>query len=105
MEKDVPYIVYESEAARHERTVKRLITALLIAILLIVGSNLAWLYVWNQYDFSSESVSVETDDNINTNLLGANASVNGRLYVRRGWRKLSSFNVGRKGKAKNVYCP
>lgn len=43
MEKDVPYIVYESEAARHERTVKRLITALLIAILLIVGSNLAWL--------------------------------------------------------------
>lgn len=24
MEKDVPYIVYESEAARHERTVKRL---------------------------------------------------------------------------------
>lgn len=23
--KDVPYIVYESEAARHERTVKRLL--------------------------------------------------------------------------------
>lgn len=57
MEKDVPYIVYESEAARHERTVKRLITAPVIAILLIVGSNLAWLYVWNQYDFSSESYS------------------------------------------------
>lgn len=48
MDKDVPYIVYESEAARHERTVKRLITALLIAILLIVGSNLAWLYVFSQ---------------------------------------------------------
>jgi len=79
MEKDVPYIVYESEAARHERTVKRLITALLISILLIVGSNLAWLWVWNQYDFSSESYSVETDDTINTNLLGANASVNGAI--------------------------
>lgn len=24
--KDVPYIVYESESARHERTVKRLLT-------------------------------------------------------------------------------
>jgi len=33
--KDVPYIVYESEAARHERTVKRLLMALLITILLM----------------------------------------------------------------------
>lgn len=57
----VPYIVYESEAARHERTVRRLLTALLIALLLIVGSNLAWLYVWNQYDFSSESYTIENE--------------------------------------------
>ena len=69
MEKDVPYIVYESEAARHERTVKRLITALLIAILLIVGSNLAWLWVWNQYDFSSESYTIEGQNNANANYL------------------------------------
>ena len=75
MDKDVPYIVYESEAARHERTVKRLLTALLITILLMVGSNLAWLYVWNQYDFSSESYTVENDGN--SNLLGAGASMNG----------------------------
>lgn len=79
MEKDVPYIVYESEAARHERTVKRLLTALLITILLMVGTNLAWLWVWNQYDFTSESYSVETDDSVNTNLLGAGASVNGAI--------------------------
>lgn len=75
MERDVPYIVYESEAARHERTVKRLLTALLITILLMVGTNLAWLYVWNQYDFTSESYTVENDGN--SNLLGAGASMNG----------------------------
>ena len=69
MEKDVPYIVYESEAARHERTVKRLITALLISILLIVGSNLAWLYVWNQYDFSSEEYTIENHEGGNANYL------------------------------------
>lgn len=74
MEKDVPYIVYESEAARHERTVKRLITALLIAILLIVGSNLAWLYVFNQYEISSEVITVEGQDAANANYMGANAS-------------------------------
>lgn len=71
MDKDVPYIVYESEAARHERTVKRLITALLIAILLIVGSNLAWLYVFNQYDISSEEYTVNNTDDGNANFLEA----------------------------------
>ena len=84
MEKDVPYIVYESEAARHERTVKRLITALLIAILLIVGSNLAWLYVWNQYDFSSESYTVESNDDGNSNMLqaGMNGVINNGIEGR-----------------------
>ncbi len=67
--KDVPYIVYESEAARHERTVKRLLTALLITILLMVGTNMAWLYVWNQYDFSSESYTIENHDDGNANYL------------------------------------
>lgn len=75
--KDVPYIVYESESARHERTVKRLLTALLITILLMVGTNMAWLYVWNQYDFSSEEITMETDDAANANLLGSGANSSG----------------------------
>ena len=75
--KDVPYIVYESEAASHERTVKRLLIALLITIVLMVGTNMAWLYVWNQYDFSSESYTIETDEESNANLLGAGANENG----------------------------
>lgn len=73
--KDVPYIVYESESARHERTVKRLLNVIIILIVMIVASNLAWLWVWNQYDFTSESYSVENDGN--SNLLGAGASMNG----------------------------
>lgn len=76
MEKDVPYIVYESEAARHERTVKRLLTALIITILLMVGTNMAWLYVFNQYDFSSEEITMETTDDGNNNMLGMGASAN-----------------------------
>lgn len=35
----VPYIVYESEATRHERTVKRLIVALTIMSLLTIGTG------------------------------------------------------------------
>jgi hypothetical protein len=70
MEKDVPYIVYESEAARHERTVKRLIVALIVTICLLVASNMAWLYVFNQYDFTSTTTEITTDEG-NTNLLEA----------------------------------
>ena len=74
--KDVPYIVYESEAARHERTVKRLLVALLITIFLMVGTNMAWLYVFNQYDFTSTTTEITTDEG-NTNLLEAGANANG----------------------------
>lgn len=70
----VPYIVYESEAARHERTVKRLITVILITICLLVATNLAWLYVFNQYDIDSEVVTVEGQDSANANYMGAEAS-------------------------------
>ena len=78
MEKDVPYIVYESEAARHERTVKRLLTALLITILLMVGTNMAWLYVFNSYDITSETVNIESNGDADTsNLLGVGANAHG----------------------------
>ena len=70
MEKDVPYIVYESEAARHERTVKRLIIALIVAIAMIMVSNLAWLWVFNGYDVKSETYTIENADG-NTNYLEA----------------------------------
>lgn len=78
MEKDVPYIVYEGEAARHERTVKRLLTALLVTILLMVGTNMAWLYVFNQYDISSETVTVENEGEVEkSNLIGLGANASG----------------------------
>ena len=76
MEKDVPYIVYESEAARHERTVKRLIVALIVTICLLVASNMAWLHVFSQYDISSETTQITTDEG-NTNML--EAGMNGEI--------------------------
>lgn len=50
----VPYIVYEGEQARNERHIKRLIIALVTAILVILISNALWLYAWTQYDYSGE---------------------------------------------------
>lgn len=53
--KAIPYVVFEAVEARSERTVKRLIIALIISILVGLVTNLAWLYVWNQYDYESET--------------------------------------------------
>lgn len=67
MEKEqvtVPYIVHESSIARMERANKRLVIALVIAVLTIFASNATWLYVWNQYDYvgDSEDNTIETRD-------------------------------------------
>lgn len=48
--KDVPYIVYEGMSARNERTIKRLIVALVVAVILIFASNMAWLYYESLYE-------------------------------------------------------
>ena len=58
----VPYIIHESILARMERNSKRLLMALIIAILLLFASNALWLYAWTQYDYSSDSTTTETVD-------------------------------------------
>lgn len=58
MEK-IPFIVLESTVSRMERIIKRLTIALIVTIFLIFTSNIAWLYAWMQYDYSS-SASTET---------------------------------------------
>lgn len=56
----VPYYAYESVQAAAERTTRRLIIALVIAVLLIFVSNAIWLYAWMQYDYTSDSTTTET---------------------------------------------
>lgn len=54
---DVPYIVFEGSMARSERHIKRLVIALIFAILGIVATNIAWLIVWNSYEYVGEDSS------------------------------------------------
>ena len=54
---EVPYIMHESAMARHERTIKRLWILLIILVLALVGSNLAWV----MYEQSFEDISVEQE--------------------------------------------
>lgn len=68
----VPYFVYEGEQARNERTIKRLVIVLIVAVALIFASNMAWLIAWNQYDYLS--VDIE-NSNGNANYIGNDGDI------------------------------
>jgi hypothetical protein len=74
MEKNIPYIAFETEMARHERTIKRLLVALVISVVLLFVSNIAWLWFINQFDVATETVTQELDGG-NANYIGADGAI------------------------------
>ena len=71
MERDnVPFIVHEGIVSRQERTIKRLIVALIIAISLMFVTNCIWIY----YEMQFETITYSQDDkginNVNTGTQG-----------------------------------
>jgi hypothetical protein len=73
--KPVPYIVHESAQARQERHIKRLIIALIISIILMFSCNIAWLYAWCQYDYTSTETTYAQDGK-GTNIIGDSNEAN-----------------------------
>ena len=61
----VPFVVHESTVARMERIIKRQWIALIVAICMIVGCNVLWLYAWMQYDYESYEITADGDSNAN----------------------------------------
>lgn len=60
----VPYVVHESDMARQERTIKRLWILLLVLIVLLAGSNAAWIYYesqWETIETTSTDIEQDTD--------------------------------------------
>ena len=78
MDEKIPYIVFEGEQARHERTVKRLVLALLVSIALLFATNMAWLWFFNSFDIVTETVTQDTDTG------GLNAYVGGNGAITNG---------------------
>lgn len=71
----VPYLVHEAAMARAERTQKRLFIAIVVLIIAVLLCNFAWLYAWNQYDYTSEEI-VYQQDGLGTNIIGDSNEVN-----------------------------
>ena len=52
----VPYVVHESDMAREERHKKALVWAIVLLIVLLVGTNVGWLW----YESTMETVAETT---------------------------------------------
>ena len=75
-DRHIPYIAFESEMARHERTIKRLLVALIAAVVLLFVSNVAWLCFFNQFEFHTETVMFDTEDGGDNSYIGNDGVIN-----------------------------
>lgn len=66
---NVPYIVHEAAMARNERNVKRLVVALVVAIVLAFATNVGWLIYESQFETLDYSYDY-TQDGQGTNIIG-----------------------------------
>ena len=73
---NIPYIAHEGTVTHLVSIIKGLIIALCVVVFLMVVSNLAWLYVYNQYDYSGneETVTVDSDSG-NANYIGNDGDI------------------------------
>ena len=73
----VPYIFHESAMARAERSAKRLWTVIILLIVLLVGSNGAWLWYESQFETVTTEITQENADGYNNYIGNDGDIVNG----------------------------
>ena len=71
----VPYVVHEATVALQERQIKRMWIALIVAIALMFFTNMIWVGVFSSYDYSSEEIIVDAEDNGNANYIGQDGNI------------------------------
>lgn len=68
--RNIPYFVHEGILSRMERQLKRLYIALIVLITALVLTNAGWLYAWMQYDYSSDTEILASQDGRGINVVG-----------------------------------
>lgn len=60
-------------------SIKRLYVILMILIVLLFGTNMAWLYAWNlPSEESTTTITQDCDDSGSNNFIGNDGDINGR---------------------------
>ena len=74
---NLPYVVHESAMARSERNSKRMWIVILVLILALIGTNLAWIIYNYKFEIVEESTVVEQENsNGDNNYIGNNGDIN-----------------------------
>ena len=76
-QQNIPYFAHEGIMARMERTIKRLWVLCIILIILLAGTNAAWIYYENSFE---DVVSTEISQDVNSDD-GGNAIINDGVHI------------------------
>ena len=75
----VPYVVHESAMARAERHTKALIWVIVLLIVLLVGTNVGWLWYESTMETVIETTETTFEDVVQESNEGSNNSVGGDM--------------------------
>ena len=64
----IPYIVHEGAISRMERVNKRLIAIIVLLIVLLVSSNIAWLVYESQFEMCNVEQDVDQENEQGNNI-------------------------------------
>ena len=72
----IPYIAHESAMARAERAAKRLWVVIILLIIMLVGTNAAWIWYESQFEVvETTEITQENADGYN-NYIGNDGDIN-----------------------------
>lgn len=76
-QKMIPYFCHEGDMARMERTIKRLWILCILLIVLLVGTNFAWVYYESQFvnEVTTTQEVTQDSDNGYNNFIGADGVI------------------------------
>ena len=72
----IPYVAYESAMARSDQNSKRMWIVILVLILALIGTNLAWIVYEAQFDVVEETTITQENENGYNNYIGNDGDIN-----------------------------
>ena len=76
-QQNIPYFAHEGIMARMERTIKRLWVLCIVLIILLAGSNAAWLLYESQFEDESTTVTQELNSDGGDAIINDGVRING----------------------------
>ena len=76
-QQNIPYFAHEGIMARMERTIKRLWVLCIVLIILLAGSNAAWLWHDSQFEDETTTVTQELNSDGGDAIINDGVRING----------------------------